>query len=132
MGFEGKKVLICGMARSGVAAAQCLYECGAKVTICDNKTEQQLSEALAPLEGMDIRRCLGGEQPDFASYDLVVTSPGIPLTAWASIWRICSAANCSSGDRAAGMTCTDRDAPGAPHRAVRRDVKSTAQPCMVS
>ena len=81
MGFEGKKVLICGMARSGVAAAQCLYECGAKVTICDNKTEQQLSEALAPLEGMDIRRCLGGEQPDFASYDLVVTSPGIPLTA---------------------------------------------------
>ena len=81
MGFEGKKVLVCGMARSGVAAAQCLYECGAKVTICDNKTEQQLSEALAPLAGMDIRRCLGGEQPDFPAYDLVVTSPGIPLTA---------------------------------------------------
>ena len=81
MGFEGKKVLVCGMARSGVAAAQCLYECGAKVTICDNKTEQQLSGALAPLAGMDIRRCLGGEQPDFPAYDLVVTSPGIPLTA---------------------------------------------------
>ena len=81
MGFEGKKVLVCGMARSGVAAAQCLYECGAKVTICDNKSEQQLSEALAPLAGMDIRRCLGGEQPDFPAYDLVVTSPGIPLTA---------------------------------------------------
>lgn len=81
MGFEGKKVLVCGMARSGVAAAQCLYECGAKVTICDNKTEQQLSETLAPLAGMDIRRCLGGEQPDFPAYDLVVTSPGIPLTA---------------------------------------------------
>ena len=46
-----------------------------------NKTEQQLSEALAPLAGMDIRRCLGGEQPDFPAYDLVVTSPGIPLTA---------------------------------------------------
>ena len=30
---------------------------------------------------MDIRRCLGGEQPDFPAYDLVVTSPGIPLTA---------------------------------------------------
>lgn len=81
MGFEGKKILVCGMARSGVAAAQCLYECGAKVTISDNKTEEQLRQALEPLAEMDIRRALGGEKTDLSVYDLVVTSPGIPLTA---------------------------------------------------
>ena len=81
MNFEGKKVLVCGMARSGVSAAQCLYELGARVTISDSKAEEKLAEALQPLEGMDIRRCLGDQaQPaDLESYDLAVTSPGIPL-----------------------------------------------------
>ena len=83
MNFEGKKVLVCGMARSGVCAAQCLYELGARVTISDSKAEEKLAEALQPLEGMDIRRCLGDQaQPaDLESYDLAVTSPGIPLQA---------------------------------------------------
>ena len=61
MNFEGKKVLVCGMARSGVSAAQCLYELGARVTISDSKAEEKLAEALQPLEGMDIRRCLGDQ-----------------------------------------------------------------------
>ena len=83
MNFEGKKVLVCGMARSGVSAAQCLYELGARVTISDSKAEETLAEALQPLEGMDIRRCLGDQaQPaDLESYDLAVTSPGIPMQA---------------------------------------------------
>ena len=83
MSFEGKKVLVCGMARSGVSAAQCLYELGARVTISDSKAEEKLAEALQPLEGMDIRRCLGDQaQPaDLESYDLAVTSPGIPMQA---------------------------------------------------
>ncbi|HIS19778.1 MAG TPA: UDP-N-acetylmuramoyl-L-alanine--D-glutamate ligase [Candidatus Spyradocola merdavium] len=71
------------MARSGVSAAQCLYELGARVTISDSKAEEKLAEALQPLEGMDIRRCLGDQaQPaDLESYDLAVTSPGIPMQA---------------------------------------------------
>ena len=83
MNFEGKKVLVCGMARSGVSAAQCLYELGARVTISDSKAEEKLAEALQPLEGMDIRRCLGDQaQPaDLESYDLAVTSPGLPMQA---------------------------------------------------
>ena len=83
MNFEGKKVLVCGMARSGVSAAQCLYELGARVTISDSKAEEKLAEALQPLEGMDIRRFLGDQaQPaDLESYDLAVTSPGIPMQA---------------------------------------------------
>ena len=83
MNFEGKKVLVCGMARSGVSAAQCLYELGARVTISDSKAEEKLAEALQPLEGMDIRRCPEDQaQPaDLESYDLAVTSPGIPMQA---------------------------------------------------
>lgn len=50
MNFEGKKVLVCGMARSGVSAAQCLYELGARVTISDSKAEEKLAEA-APAPG---------------------------------------------------------------------------------
>ena len=53
MNFEGKKVLVCGMARSGVSAAQCLYELGARVTISDSKAEEKLAklkEKLAALE----------------------------------------------------------------------------------
>ena len=83
MDFEGKKILVCGMARSGVAAAQCLYEQGARVSISDSKTEEKLKDVLAPLDKLDIRRCLGDAAipQDLKSYDLVVTSPGIPLTA---------------------------------------------------
>ena len=83
MDFEGKKILVCGMARSGVAAAQCLYEQGARVSISDSKTEEMLRDVLAPLDKLDIRRCLGDAAipQDLKSYDLVVTSPGIPLTA---------------------------------------------------
>ena len=83
MDFEGKKILVCGMARSGVAAAQCLYEQGARVSISDSKTEEKLQDVLAPLDKLDIRRCLGDAAipQDLKSYDLVVTSPGIPLTA---------------------------------------------------
>jgi len=81
MSFEGKKILVCGMARSGVAAAKCLHDCGAIVTINDNKTEEALAEALKPLEGLNIAKALGGAKVDMTAFDLLVTSPGIPMTA---------------------------------------------------
>ena len=81
MSFEGKKILVCGMARSGVAAAKCLHDCGAQVTISDNKTEEKLAEALKPLDGLKIEKALGGAKVDMTAFDLLVTSPGIPMTA---------------------------------------------------
>ena len=41
MNYEKKKVLVVGMARSGVAAAQLLRACGAEVTVNDSKTEEE-------------------------------------------------------------------------------------------
>lgn len=81
MRFSGKKILVCGMARSGVAAAKCLYEEGAIVTISDNKTEEQLAAALEPIANLPIEKALGGKEVDMKAFDLLVTSPGIPLTA---------------------------------------------------
>ncbi|MDR2514491.1 MAG: UDP-N-acetylmuramoyl-L-alanine--D-glutamate ligase [Christensenellaceae bacterium] len=78
--FMGKRVLVAGMARSGVAAASLLSAIGAEVTIYDQKGEAELAEALKPLEALPIKRVLGRE-PELAGFDLLVTSPGIPLTA---------------------------------------------------
>ena len=47
--YAGKRVLVVGMARSGVAAAKLLHKAGAKVIINDNKTAEQLGDALLPL-----------------------------------------------------------------------------------
>ena len=81
MELKGKNVLVCGMARSGVAAAQLLLSCGAKVTVHDLKTEEQLGDALAPLHETGCVFALGEDPLKVVEgRDLIVISPGI---AWA-------------------------------------------------
>lgn len=80
MELKNKHILVAGMARSGVAAAALLESLGARVAIYDRKTEEELKEALLPLAGKKIERCLG-QEPKASDYELIVTSPGIPLTA---------------------------------------------------
>lgn len=70
------------MARSGVAAAQLLLKAGAQVVVNDSKTQEQLGDAIAPLEGLPVEWQLGrpaGELLD--GIDDLVISPGIPDTA---------------------------------------------------
>jgi UDP-N-acetylmuramoylalanine--D-glutamate ligase len=79
MQIEGKKVLVAGMARSGIAAAQFLAERNARVTINDAKPEAELKEAPALcLQGIEV---VGGSHPRalFENSDLIVVSPGVPL-----------------------------------------------------
>ena len=45
MEYKGKKVLVCGMAKSGIAAAKLLQKQGALVTVQDSKDRTQLKEA---------------------------------------------------------------------------------------
>ena len=47
--YKDKKVLVFGMARSGIAAAKLLIERGAKVYICDSKAEADFDGALDEL-----------------------------------------------------------------------------------
>ena len=82
MNYEGKKVLIVGMARSGAAAAQLLRACGAEVTVNDSKTEEELGSHLKSLEGLQVTRRFGCPAMDLLEgMDCVVISPGIPDTA---------------------------------------------------
>ena len=81
MELNGKRVLLVGMARSGIAAAKLLCELGAHVTISDLKEESAFDGALSFLHEMDCVFALG-EKPDayIAGQDIMVISPGI---AWA-------------------------------------------------
>ena len=71
MNFEHKKVLVVGMARSGVAAAQLLRASG----------EEELGQQLKPLEGLQVERRFGcGAMDLLEGKDCLVISPGIPDT----------------------------------------------------
>ena len=77
--LSGKKVLIIGAARSGIAAARFLLAQGATVALSDQKPiEKWTPEALALKElGVGL---LPGEPPSWLldQLDLVVVSPGVP------------------------------------------------------
>ena len=82
MNYEKKKVLVVGMARSGVAAAQLLRASGAVVTVNDSKSEEELGQQLSPLEGLNLERRFGcGAMDLLDGKDVLVISPGIPDTA---------------------------------------------------
>ena len=77
--FADKKVLVVGMARSGVAAAKLLASAGIDVTINDSKSAQELGDALKPLEGYAMDRQLGKAAKEcLEGKDIMVLSPGIP------------------------------------------------------
>src|SRR3989338_4488814 len=78
MEIRNKNVLVVGLARSGVSAANLLCKLGAKVTITDEKRESELSENIRKLtKGIYLK--LGGHNGvDIANVDLVVISPGVP------------------------------------------------------
>ncbi|MGI6152890.1 MAG: UDP-N-acetylmuramoyl-L-alanine--D-glutamate ligase [Christensenellaceae bacterium] len=81
MDYKGKKALVVGMARSGIAAASLLLELGASVTIYDAKPEDSFAEGTfqALLDGG--AQSFLGKDPEglVEEVDLLVLSPGVPL-----------------------------------------------------
>ncbi len=78
--MENKKVLIVGTGgKSGRAAAQAMVKLGAKVSIQDNKPEDEVDSQLeAYLEDKNID-CYWACQPeDMTQFDMVILSPGVP------------------------------------------------------
>ena len=88
--FAGEKVLVVGMARSGVAAAQLLCAHGATPVLNDLKPLAAFGEKLAELDALPCEWRLG-EDPValLAHVDRVVISPGVPIDA--PIVRACKA-----------------------------------------
>lgn len=80
MDIAGKKILVVGLARTGVAVARFLAVKEAKVTVTDMKGEADLRDCLDQLAGLPIRFALGGHPESlFDDADLIVVSPGVPL-----------------------------------------------------
>jgi UDP-N-acetylmuramoylalanine--D-glutamate ligase len=77
--FAGKRVLVVGLARSGVAVSLFAAAYGATVTATDEKPENALGETVAKLRGAGVKLELGGHPPSiFFEQDLIVVSPGVP------------------------------------------------------
>jgi len=76
--FYEKKIIVVGLARSGVGAANLLASLGAKVTVTDNKGPQHLDKFIKALDP-GVSLALGNHPPElFESADLIVISPGVP------------------------------------------------------
>jgi UDP-N-acetylmuramoylalanine--D-glutamate ligase len=79
MDVEGKKVLVVGVARSGIAAARLLSSRGAMVIANDVKPESVMPEACEELRKLGVMLSLGGHPESlFVNADLIVLSPGVP------------------------------------------------------
>ncbi len=80
MELKGKKVLVVGLGKSGLAAALFLRREGAQVTVSDVRSAAALAHDLPALLDQGIMVEAGGHGLlTFRRQDLIVVSPGVPL-----------------------------------------------------
>lgn len=77
--LAGKRMLVAGLARTGVAVSLFSAGYGAVVTATDEKPEAELGDAPARLREAGVRLALGAHDSSiFLEQDLIVLSPGVP------------------------------------------------------
>jgi len=80
--LKDKRVLVVGLGKSGVASALFLKDRGARVTVSDTKSPDQLREEIPVLLDHGITVETGGHgERTFRGQDLIVVSPGVPVDA---------------------------------------------------
>ncbi|MGF6375294.1 UDP-N-acetylmuramoylalanine--D-glutamate ligase [Clostridiales Family XIII bacterium PM5-7] len=76
--FKNKRVLIVGLGKSGIAAAQAMVRLNAKVYIQDAKKEDDIDPQLATfLKGKGIICFFNCLPPDMSLFELLILSPGV-------------------------------------------------------
>jgi UDP-N-acetylmuramoylalanine--D-glutamate ligase len=78
--LSGLRVTVLGLARSGLAMARFFDDAGARVTVYDGRSAEELAAAVDSLSGRSIELALGPEVKPataWAGADLVATSPSI-------------------------------------------------------
>ncbi|MCK9594596.1 MAG: Mur ligase family protein [Candidatus Omnitrophica bacterium] len=85
--FKDKKITVVGLARSGLACANLLYDLGAQVSVTDSRRDFQTQKNARLLRSAKIKRELGAHTQEFiAGRDIIVISPGVPDTALPVVW----------------------------------------------
>ncbi len=77
--MRGQKIVVVGLAQTGVSVAKFCASRGARVVVTDGKPADKLAAPIAQLDGVPVTFELGGmTESTFTSADLVVMSPGVP------------------------------------------------------
>jgi len=77
--WEGKRVVVVGLARQGKALARYLGERGAEVIVSDLKSAEELQPLREELADLPLRYALGGHPPEILEgADLLCLSGGVP------------------------------------------------------
>jgi UDP-N-acetylmuramoylalanine--D-glutamate ligase len=80
--LRGKRVLVVGLARTGIATALFCAKHGASVTASDSRNEKEIGETVAALRAAGVTLELGGHhEKTFLEQELIVPSPGVPADA---------------------------------------------------
>jgi UDP-N-acetylmuramoylalanine--D-glutamate ligase len=81
MDLKNKRVLVVGLGKSGVSAALYLRKLGARVTVSDTRPSEALSKEIPALLDAGVMVETGGHGVlTFRRQDLIVISPGVPLS----------------------------------------------------
>ena len=82
MELNGKRALVVGLGKSGVASALFMNAHGARVTVSDTKSGDELRNEIPVLldHGITVETGCHGERT-FRGQDLIVVSPGVPVDA---------------------------------------------------
>ncbi|HEX9597167.1 MAG TPA: NAD(P)-dependent oxidoreductase, partial [Anaerolineales bacterium] len=79
MDWKGRRVVIVGAGRQGIATAAYLAAHGARVTLTDARPAEQLQTARQQLRALDIEWRLGGHPTEMLDgVDLLILSGGVP------------------------------------------------------
>lgn len=80
--LRNKRVLVVGLARTGIATALFCAARGARVTATDTRMEKGLGDTVATLQKAPVALELGGHRQEIIlDTDLVIPSPGVPADA---------------------------------------------------
>jgi UDP-N-acetylmuramoylalanine--D-glutamate ligase len=80
MEIANQKILVIGLAVSGMSTVNILHGLGAQVKVNDRKTQDKLQKAAARLKSMGVEYLLGGHPVELAAWpDFAVISPGVPM-----------------------------------------------------
>ncbi len=80
MFFKNKNILVIGMGKSGIAAAEVLINMGCNITICDKRENKEFENIIDEKFNESVKVITGGyPQVDNKKFDLIIPSPGVPL-----------------------------------------------------